>query len=226
MKKLVLAIATVLCLLTTVKAQTFTDEFTGMYLGSIPGIFTTSGHPYMVAVAGIGKLSVLDGDLNLLAEVENDTYIYEAYYMDADATPITISNYHNTSDHGLLLSQNLFNSDDYFEYLETQGSGDWGNATNINIKSSNGSTLYTIDADEGWFFPSSRCAFVLKIENNIYLVLREYPTTGQEDTVKHLFYLIKKNQGLTKVDVDLPISVFPANNVMVSKARVDSLLSS
>jgi hypothetical protein len=32
---------------------------------------------------------------------------------------------------------------------------------------------------------------------------------ANNETVKHVFYLIKKDQGLAKVDVDLPFSVFP-----------------
>lgn len=210
MKKIFFTIATVLCLLTTADAQTFTDEYTNTYIGSIPGIFTTNGHPYLVAVANARQLSVLDGNLDLIANVTNDNSILDAYYMDADASAIAVTYYHNTFDHILLLTQNLYNSDDDFEFLEAQ----WVTVSQyssyingISIKSSNGSTLQTIYADEGWHFESSRAAFVLKIENNLYLVLREEQTGGEN--TKQVFYLIKQNQGLAKVDVDLPLSVFP-----------------
>lgn len=208
MKKLLITLFSILCLLTTVKAQTFTGAHDGLYFGSIPSIFTQNGHPCLVAVWGVGSLSVLDGGLNVLADINNNgNYICEAYYMDADATSITISNFHNTSDHGLLVTQNLFNNDDSFEYLECQKTdpNDYHNDI-VNIKSSNGSLIQTINADEGWFFADARTAFVLKIEGNIYLVLRENNTGS---TTKHLFFLIKQNQGLVKIDVDLPLSVFP-----------------
>lgn len=207
MKKYLITLVCILCMLTAAKSQTFTGEFDGMYFGSIPSIFTQSGHPYLVAVWGIGSLSVLDGDFTILADVNNNGYICEAYYMDADATSIAISEFHNTSDHGLLLTQNLFNNDDSFEYLVCQKSdpNDFHN-TVISLKSSNGALLQTINADEGWFFADTRTAFVLKFEGNIYLVLRENQSTN---TTKHLFYLIKQNQGLVKIDVDLPLSVFP-----------------
>ena len=210
MKKLLLLFAITLCLLTTAKAQTFAYEFTGSYISSIPGIFTTSGQPYLVAVAGVGRLSVLDGDLDLVADVNNDTYIFDAYYLDADASAIAITYFHNTLDHDLLLTQNLFNSDDYFEFLEPQISTNNENSRYVNgfsIKSSNGSILQTIYADDGWYFTNPHGAFILKIDNHFYLVLREEQSTNS--TARHLFYLIKQNQGLTQVDVDLPISVFP-----------------
>ncbi|MBQ3709799.1 MAG: hypothetical protein II887_03760 [Bacteroidales bacterium] len=210
MKKHLLTAIAVLCLLTTVKAQNFINDFTGMYIGSIPGVFTTNGHPYLVAVADVGQLSVLDGNLNLIANVTNDTYIFDAYYMDADASAIAVSYFHNTLDHDLLLTQNLYNSDDEFEFLEAQwiSVSEYSSYINgISIKSSNGATLQTIYSDEGWHFDNSRGAFVLKIDNNFYLVLRE-EQAGEENT-KHVFYLIKQNQGLTQVDVDLPLSVFP-----------------
>ena len=208
MKNRLITLIAILCLLTTVKAQTFTGAYEGMYFGSIPSIFTQSGHPYLVAIRGVGSLSVLDGDLNVLADVNNDdNYICEAYYMDADATSITISSFHNTSDHGLLVTQNLFNDDDSFEYLECQKAdpNDY-HCKIVNIKSSNGSLVQSINADEGYYFADDRTAFVLKIEGNIYLVLRE---NTSNNSTKHLFYLIKQNHGLLKIDVDLPLSVFP-----------------
>ena len=126
--------------------------------------------------------------------------------MDADATSITVSGFHNTSDHGLLLTQTLFNSDSYFEFMELQNY-ESNHYRILSIKSSNGTIIQSIQADEGYFFADSRCAFIVKIENYIYLVLREMK--ADNETVKHVFYLIKKDQGLAKVDVDLPFSVFP-----------------
>ena len=208
MKKYLIAFVVSFCLLTTAKAQTLTGDYDGMYFGSIPGIFTQSGHPYLVAVLDVGSLRVFDGDLTALADVNNDKLIIEAYYMDADATSITISSFHNTSDHGLLLTQNLFNDDEYFEYMEGQVTNPYTSHWDvINIKSSNGTLLQSISSDEDWFFADTRTAFVLKIDGNIYLVLREI--NYQEELTKHVFYLVKQNQGLTQVDVDLPLSVFP-----------------
>lgn len=208
MKKYLIAFVVSFCLLTTAKAQTLTGNYDGMYFGSIPGIFTQNGHPYLVAAWDVGRLSVFDGTLTALADVNNDRVIIDAYFMDADATSITISGFHNTLDHDLLLTQNLFNDDDWFEFLEGQSTDP--NAFHydiINIKSSNGALLQSIPSEEGWFFADSRTAFVLKIDGNFYLVLRE--NKYQEESTKHVFYLIKQNQGLTKVDVDLPLSVFP-----------------
>ena len=207
MKKFASALIAILCFASaSLNAQVYTDYFEGMYLGSIPGLFTTSGHPYLVAAAGIGKLCVLDCELNMIANVDNEERILEAYYMDADATSITVSGFHNTSDHGLLLTQTLFNSDSYFEFMELQNY-ESNHYRILSIKSSNGTIIQSIQADEGYFFADSRCAFIVKIENYIYLVLREMK--ADNETVKHVFYLIKKDHGLTEVDVDLPISVFP-----------------
>ena len=207
MKKFASILITILCIASvSMNAQVYTDNFEGMYLGSIPGLFTANGHPYLVAAAGIGSLCVLDRELNIITNVANEDRILEAYYMDADATSITVSNFHNTSDHGLLLTQTLFNSDDCFEFIEMQDYESYHYHL-LNIKSSNGTIIQSIQADEGYFFTDNRCAFVVKIENYIYLVLRE--KQADDETIKHLFYLIKQNHGLTKVDVDLPISVFP-----------------
>ena len=220
MKKYLIAFVVSFCLLTTAKAQTLTGNYDGMYFGSIPGIFTQSGHPYLVAVLDVGRLSVFDGTLTALADVNNDRVIIDAYFMDADATSITISGFHNTLDHDLLLTQNLFNDDDWFEFLEGQSTDP--NAFHydiINIKSSNGALLQSIPSEEGWFFADSRTAFVLKIDGNIYLVLRE--SNYQEELTKHVFYLIKQNQGLTKVDVDLPLSVFPTISTREQQITVE-----
>lgn len=208
MKKYLITFVAVFCLLTTVKAQTLTGNYDGMYFGSIPGIFTQNGHPYLVAAWGAGRLSVFDGTLTALADVNNDRVITDAFFMDADASSITISGFHNTLDHDLLLTQNLFNDDGYFEFLEGQSTNP--NASHcdiINIKSSNGTILQSIFSEEGWYFADSKTAFVLKIDGNFYLVFRE--SNYQEELTKHVFYLVKQNQGLTKVDVDLPLSVFP-----------------
>lgn len=207
MKKFASVLIIILCFTSvSMNAQVYTDNFEGTYLGSIPGLFTANGHPYLVAVAGIGSLCVLDCELNMIANVDNEDRILEAYYMDADATSIAVSDFHNTLDHGLLLTQTLFNSDDYFEFIEMQGYESYHYHL-LNIKSSNGTIIQSISADEGYFFSDSRCAFIVKIENYIYLVLRE--SKNNSGTTKHVFYLIKKDHGLTEVDLELPISVFP-----------------
>lgn len=207
MKKFASALITILCFaFTSLNAQVYTDYFEGMYIGSIPGLFTTSEHPNLVVAVGIGKLCILDSELTVITNVDNENRILEAYYMDADATSITVSSFHNTSDHGLLLTQTLFNSDGSFEFMELQDY-ESNHYRTFNIKSSNGTIIQSIQAVEGYFFADYRCAFVVKIENCFYLVLREMK--ANDETVKHVFYLIKKDHGLTEVDVDLPISVFP-----------------
>jgi len=207
MKKFASALIAILCFaFASLNAQEYTNHFEGSYIGSIPGLFTTSGHSNLVVVMGTGKLCLLDSDLTVITNVYNENNILEAYYMDADATSITVSGFHNTSDHGLLLTQTLFNSDGTIEFMELQDY-ESNHYRTFNIKNTNGTILHSIQADEGYFFADYRCAFVVKIENHFYLVLREMKT-GSE-TVKHVFYLIRKDQGLTEVDVDLPISVFP-----------------
>lgn len=207
MKKFALVLIAILCFATAyTNAQVYTDNVEGTWLCSMPGLFSANGHPYLVAATSIGSLCVLDCELNMIAKVDNDNKILEAYYMDADATSIAVADFHNTLDHGLLLTQTLFNSDDYFEFIEMQGYESYHYHL-LNIKSSNGTIIQSISADEGYFFADSRCAFVVKIQNYLYLVLRESKNNG--GATKHAFYLIKKDHGLTEVDVDLPISVFP-----------------
>lgn len=208
MKKAIITLIVVLSLWSTAKAQTFIGAYEGMYFSSIPSEFTQSKRPYLVAVRGVGALSVFDSDLNVVADVNNNgNYILDTYYMDANTSSIGISKYNNTLDHNLLVTQTLFNDDDSFEYLECQRIDTTAHHGDvIYIKSSNGSLIQTIYADEGWFFSDTKPAFVLKIEGNIYLVLRE---ENRMDTTNHLFFLVKQNQGLVKVDVDLPLSVFP-----------------
>ena len=101
----------------------------------------------------------------------------------------------------VVFTQNLFNSDDNFEYL-------WKGDDGLEIKTIVGNTLQTIqtiNADEGYQWVGSPT--IARIDDIYYLMLGAGPSW---DVLREIvFYRIDQSQGLTKIDMQLPISVFP-----------------
>lgn len=206
MKRFTLILAAALCLATAaMNAQTYVGDLDNDYFGIIPAGFTTNGHPYVV----------------FFEYVDNQVYNYSIYQSDFTTHVTDISNVvyteieyrdlNSNTRHGagiyLYLTQNLFNTDDNFEYFELDGYVDpeWGTLipTALHIKSTNGSTIWSYNAEEGFHCSCE----VLKLENKYYLLIREYTLNGDE---RYHLYFISQNQGLNEVKTDLPISVFPS----------------
>lgn len=184
-------------LTTAVNAQTFVGTFSGgLPAFGIPGQFTNDGHSYFCAQNEDGSFTVYDNDFTTCIAT------IEGLDLDIDGIILSYANfseaavYENTWP-GLILTQNLFNSDSDFEYIEKFETG-W------HIKSTNGSIVQTINTDNGYI--ASGDVMIIKLDGFYYLALGEW--YQQENTV--LVYRIDQTQGLTKVDVELPVSVFPS----------------
>lgn len=190
MKRFTLILATALCLATAaVNAQTYIGDIEFDETSFIPGRFTISGHPYVVHFTYLDEytadISIYQSDFT--THVMDINNIYSRFYF---------SDYDSFTDYPVFATQNLFNSDDNFEYIQIE------NWSTIYIKSSNGSTLWSFNAEEG-----NHCyCKSLKLDNKYYLIVTEYNGGGENSHI----YLISQGQGLTEVKTELPISVFPS----------------
>lgn len=212
-----------LCLATVaLNAQTYVGEIEKDYFKSIPGEFTANGHPYVVyatfsSTGDYYNFSIYQSDFT--THVMDLNHLSEPYIEYVD--------YNSTSNYDLALTQTLFNTDDDFEYINRVTDVYYDTVyynpydfsveersytKTINIKSSNGSTIWSFDAEQG-FGCWCHC---FKLENKYYLVVHEYEhsyeSLGYEydyEQRNHL-YLISQSQGLTEVKTELPISVFPS----------------
>lgn len=188
-------LAAVFCFATAaVNAQTYVVDLERSLQFTIPGCFTNNGHPY-----------VLYGTYN-----PDDSFSYSIYQSDFITHVLDINDNvsicffydgdSNTVGYGCETSgvtQNLFNSDDDFEYIIRENSDQ-----SLRLKSTNGSTLWSFDAQEGY-----SCSFqFLKLDNKYYLIIREYD--GNVGYIYHL-YFISQTDGLTEVETELPITAFP-----------------
>ena len=201
MKRVTLILVAILCLATTaLNAQTHVGDLENGYFSSIPAAFTNNGHSYVVF------------DFSN----DNHTYNFSIYQSDFTTHVIGINNvmvlggyidYDNLRDYNLLFTQNLFNTDDSFEYIEAEGVFDptyyeWM-STALHVKSTDGNTLWSFNAEEGY-----NCSgYLFKLDNKYYLLVNEYKV--YEEHRYHL-YFISQSQGLTEVKTELPISVFPS----------------
>ena len=196
-----MVLAVVLCLATAaVNAQTYVGDIQSVEFGSIPEEFTTSGHPYVVFSNYFGdeqyNLSIYQSDFTThVTDINLQRFGY--YYVDFDNIATSTS---------LVLTQNLFNSNEHFEYLEYEGFyQDWLYIiTSIHIKSTNGNTLNSFYPENGFRLTGS---IIFKLDNKYYLVIEE---VNDNDEGKNHLYLIRQNQGLTEVKTELPISVYPS----------------
>ena len=201
MKRFTFILAAVLCLATaTVNAQTYVGDINGMVEMYIPGAFTTNGQSYVCystynSGSDSYNFSIYQDFTTHIVDINNVGEYVGSLYCDLDA-PYQAS--------GLLFTQNLFNTDNSFEYIEGDGVViDWVfYQTALHIKSSNGSTLWSFNAEEGY-----RCyGYIVKLNNKYYLLVGEY----NENDEKYHLYFISQGQGLTEVKTELPISVFPS----------------
>lgn len=199
MKRFTLILAAVFCFVTaSVNAQTYVGDIQDFY--SIPGAFTTNGHPYVVYSTYIGdetyNLSIYQSDFTTHV-IDINMQRFGSSYFDYD----------NIIENGsLVFTQNLFNSDEHFEYIEHEGFvQDWDYIiTSIHIKSTNGNTLNSYYPEDGGQLVGS---MIIKLDNKYYLIISE---RNENYEFKEHLYLISQSQGLTKVETELPITVFPS----------------
>ena len=202
MKRFTFILAAVLCLATaTVNAQTYVGDINGMVEMYIPGAFTTNGQSYVCystynSGSDSYNFSIYQDFTTHIVDINNVGEYVGSLYCDLDA-PYQASS--------LLFTQNLFNTDNSFEYIEAEGVvSDWNfYQTALHIKSSNGSTLWSFNVEEGY-----RCnCYILKMNNKYYLLVGEY---NDDYDYRYHLYFISQGQGLTEVKTELPISVFPS----------------
>lgn len=196
MKKLTLVLAAVFCFATaTVNAQTYVGDLDRNLWGFIPGAFTTNGHAYVVYGTSTGEgtcdLSIYQNDftthvidINNVASEVDYLIVENGWYDYVDFLPVT---------------QSIFNDDDDFEYF--QYGNNW---QSFYVKSSNGSTLWSFNAEAGYYCNAN----FLKVEDKYYLLVSESNGNYQERRL-HLYY-ISQVDGLMEIETELPISVFPS----------------
>lgn len=148
-------------------------------------------------------LFILDNDFTtVLLNPFYDDEITRLYYTDfSSADLFSASGFQPyPCERPLYFTQSLFNSDDYYEYITLSDLG-W------TIKSTNGTTIQTIYPEDGYqtYWNSN----IIRLDNNFYLGLIEIEQGGSISSGKMLVYRIDQNHGLTKVDMGLPLSVFP-----------------
>ena len=196
MKRFTLTLAAIIGFVAVVNAQTYVRDFDEF--GIIYGEFTTSGHPFVYFVNEEQSIySIYQSDFTTHVtdiNVEKSNWISYRNYDIANESVL------------LLFTQTLFNSDEHFEYIEFEGElvDYYWEYTSIHIKSTNGNTLWSFNAEDGYLISSG--IEVFKLDNKYYLVVNE---SNDEEYRRHL-YLISQGQGLTKVETELPISVFPS----------------
>ncbi len=198
MKRITLILFVMLCYMAPLKAQT---TFVGNYscvpynIYSIPGDFTSNGHSNIVTKTynnGNYTYRIYDNDFVTNIFTFDNTNLYCGYVDFSSAAT-------NRTDGcgALLFTQNLFNSDDHYEYVDQFETG-W------NIKSTNGSVIQTINTSDG-YRAGDIC--IMHLDGMYYLGLYEWQ--GDVENGEMLIYRIETNQGLTKVETPLPLSVFP-----------------
>ncbi len=217
MKRFIFVLATILCFVTAaVNAQTPVNAL-HLYSSAsgIPGVFTNNGHSnvlynYYDFETNETKFCIYDHDFSTVIFESNSlpdaVDLQQCVYLDF--SNCEWFNYGGTdfsSIKHLYLTQNLFNSDNHFEYLS------WGEGNLWHIKSTDGSTIQTIYPEEGyhWSNWSGHIPVIINLDNIFYLGLVESDEEGTQEGEKMQLYRINHIQGLTKVDVELPISVFP-----------------
>lgn len=213
-----------ICLVTTAKAQTYIGNMSDELIGVVPSYFSSSGHPYLLYYYEnydeSEGISVYQSDfMTHLTDVSfGDDEIEEVEFIDLDIF---------TSEIDILLTQNLFNDDDYFEYFanerevimyyDTMWYWDYDydslmyevyeyesyQITSISVKSTNGSTVWSYSPGNG-----KTCSFeaLVKFDGNFYFIVRTYDDNG--DRVYRL-YLIRQSQGVAEVKTGFPMTAFP-----------------
>lgn len=194
----------------TLNAQSFFTAIDGGYRLYTPGEFSISGSPLLMTSYWDGEqdyYSFYDKNFELVSSFPVEMG-FNGYYVE-DFSRLLYTDLDNmVSGVDILFTQSLFNDDEYFEYM-TYGEDEDYPYTSISIKSSNGgSVIQTIRADEGFVLSEASECFMIRIDNKLYLLFNEYQE-GVAASSKTLVYQINQSEGLAKVDVALPISVFP-----------------
>ena len=113
--------------------------------------------------------------------------------------------------HVTMLTQNLFNNDSKFEYIAPVITGD--RVTGAEIRSDDGSVVATITpaADYDFGYAESLPGTLIKMNDNYYLIFREIPVSGDGTSRRMaVFQVGQQNQGISRVDANIPIHVFPS----------------
>lgn len=205
MKKLTLTLLVILGLSMAVNAQTYVGTMESLYLFGLPGLFTSNGHsnvlhvkegsikPYCFSIYE-NDFSTKVFDYEVTIEELNDIMCYYINLSSADNTDS-----YESKANWLLFTQSLFNTDDNYEFIEQFDEG-W------NIKSVDGTIIQTINLEDGCSV--SHFPIVFNLDEIFYLGLPEY--SFSKDRQQMLIFRIDQSAGLTKVDVELPITVFPS----------------
>jgi hypothetical protein len=204
MKRFTLILMTMFCFAFVINAQNHVNTLNRGWAYGIPGCFTNNGHSNVVCVQN-GDFYIYDNDFSTVLINSTDfSFIDEPikfYYVDFSSADYWSSEFDPYKcEKYLMFTQSLFNSDDNYEYVTYFDSG-W------NIVSTDGTIFYTINTDDG--FEPYWNSFVIKMDNNYFLGLIEIQQGGSISSGKMLIYRIDQTTGLTKVDTQLPISVFP-----------------
>ena len=216
MKKTTLILAVMLCFVAA-KAQTYIGNLEDDMEWIIPGYFSSTGHPYLIRGSD-DTIGIYQSDFT--------THLTDIYFGDSEPEEIDFIDLDAfTEDIGIILTQNLFNDDDYFEYFESEK--EWFTAydtvwywendsllyevyeyhysdiTSVSVKSTNGNTVWSYSPGNGG---TCRIELLFKFDNSFYFVLRTY--NESEGSVYRL-YLIKQNHGVTEVKANFPMTAFP-----------------
>ena len=220
MKKYIIVLAAIFGLFTAAKAQTYIGDIGEELIGTVPSYFSSTGHPYLLYYSSDNTYSVYQSDFTThLTDISfGDTEIEELEFVDLDIFAGEID---------IILTQNLFNDDDYFEYFENEEElityydtvwywdYDYDSlmyeahvyqgyqTTSIHVKSTNGSTVWSYSTGNG-----TACSFdaLIKFDGKYYFIVRTYDDNG--DRVYRL-YLISQTQGVSEVKTDFPMAAFP-----------------
>jgi hypothetical protein len=220
MKKCILVLAVMLGFLTAAKAQTYIGDMSEELIGVVPSYFSSSGHPYLLYYSSDNTYSVYQSDFTThLTDINfGDAEIEELEFVDMDVFG---------GDIDIILTQNLFNDDDYFEYFESEEEAityydtvwywdyDYDSlmyevqvyqgyqTTSIYVKSTNGSTVWSYSTGNG-----TACSFdaLIKFDGKYYFTIRTYDDNG--DRVYRLYW-ISQTEGVAEVKTGFPMAAFP-----------------
>lgn len=223
MKRYIMVLAVMFGLFTAANAQTYIGNMSDDIMGVVPSYFSSSGHPYLLYYYEDDEsegISVYQSDFitHLMDISFGDDEIDELEFVDLDIF---------TAEIDIMLTQNLFNDDEYFEYFEndreliiyydTAWYWDYDydslvyeiyeyeayQTTGISVKSTNGSTIWSYSSGNG-----TTCGFdvLIKFDGKYYFTVKTYDNNG--DRVYRL-YLIDQSQGVKEVETGFPMAAFP-----------------